>query len=81
MNSFEWMTEKKRAEYEGVKEEQEETNRIGFYNIGWTEVYLSGQNIEMHSNQLGKDCAVSFATHSSSEVGAQCFAGKATRRT
>ena len=31
--------------------------QVGFYNIGWTDTQLSGQNHEMHRKQLGRDCA------------------------
>ena len=34
--------------------------QVGFYNIGWTDTQLSGQNHEMHRKQLGRDCAQAF---------------------
>ena len=34
--------------------------QVGFYNIGWTDSQLSGQNHEMHRKQLGRDCARAF---------------------
>ena len=34
--------------------------QVGFYNIGWTDTQLSGQNHEMHRKQLGRDCARAF---------------------
>ena len=34
--------------------------QVSFYNIGWTDSQLSGQNHEMHRKQLGRDCARAF---------------------
>ena len=34
--------------------------QVGFYNIGWTDTELSGQNHKMHRQQLGRDCARAF---------------------
>ena len=34
--------------------------QVGFYNIGWTDSQLSGQDHEMHRKQLGRDCARAF---------------------
>ena len=31
--------------------------QVGFYNIGWTDTQLSGQDHEMHRMQLGRECA------------------------
>ena len=31
--------------------------QVGFYNIGWTDTQLSGQDHEMHRMQLGTECA------------------------
>ena len=34
--------------------------QVGFYNIGWNDSLLSGQDHEMHRKQLGRDCARAF---------------------
>ena len=34
--------------------------QVGFYNIGWTDAHLSGENNEMHRERLGKECAQAF---------------------
>ena len=44
--------------------------QVGFYNIGWTDTQLSGQNREMHRKQLGRDCARAFE---SNDLGMLCL--------
>ena len=34
--------------------------QVGFYNIGWTDAYLSDKKVMMYREQLGKDCARAF---------------------
>ena len=44
--------------------------QVGFYNIGWTDTQLSGQNHEMHRKQLGRDCARAFELN---DLGMRCL--------
>ena len=44
--------------------------QVGFYNIGWTDTQLSGQNHEMHRKQLGRDCARAFESY---DLGMLCL--------
>ena len=46
--------------------------QVGFYNIGWTDSQLSGQNHEMHRKQLGRDCARAFEFN---DLGMLCLCG------
>ena len=44
--------------------------QVSFYNIGWTDSQLSGQNHEMHRKQLGRDCAGAFEFN---DLGMRCL--------
>jgi hypothetical protein len=51
--------------------------QVGFYNIEWTDTQLSGQNHEMHREQLGRDCARAFEFN---DLGMLCLCQVGTNR-
>ena len=51
--------------------------QVGFYNIGWTDTQLSGQNHQMHVKQLGRDCAGAFEDH---DLGMLCLCEVGTNK-
>ena len=44
-------------------EKPPESLQFGFYNIGWTDAHLSGENYEMYRERLGKEGAQAFDLH------------------